>query len=642
MDEKNFDNPQEQQLSPEEQLDLLLEQFKDDPIPEAPAADTAELSAEEVADAPLPTKTEAAEAEAIPLTDPLPNSEPVDLPEEPQAEMPALEDLPAEEATAQTESREETAKMPEMLPVLDLDMEASEPQDAEASQHPEETAAPGEESEAEPAEAEANAVEEGAETGGTEDVPTEEAPTATAIEETEEASAEDTEASETETEEATEAANDQPADAEPAAAAEEKSEKKADAESGESEDEEEFDEEDEEEEDNEPPKKRRPRNTKAYGFFGIPHILATFIWLGIIVFIGVGLGNLVWNCASDILALGRPDSVVTITITDEDDLDSIADKLKATGLIQYRSLFKLYGQISDAMDSIRTGTFQLNTLFDYHALVDAMSSNQRRVTINVTIPEGYTVQQTFALLEYYGVSTVDALEEAAANGELGEYWFLEGVDRSVDNCLEGYLFPDTYTFYLDHNPVGVLQKFLDNFNKRFNDVMKLKLDTLNVTLSDMMRANGLSEEYIAQHQMTLRDVVIIASMIEKETASNPESYTISSVIYNRLTNPNGETAGYLQLDATLVYINGGKTPSNADKLIDSPYNTYLYKGLPAGPISNPGSYSLDAALDPAQTAYYFYALDPSTGEHHFSKTLKEHEAFLESIRNAEAKEDPEE
>ena len=326
----------------------------------------------------------------------------------------------------------------------------------------------------------------------------------------------------------------------------------------------------------------------------------------------------------------------------EDDLDSIADKLKATGLIQYRSLFKLYGQISDAMDSIRTGTFQLNTKFDYHALVDAMSSNQRRVTINVTIPEGYTVQQTFALLEHYGVSTVDALEEAAANGELGEYWFLEGIDRSVDNCLEGYLFPDTYTFYLDHNPVGVLQKFLDNFNKRFNDVMKLKLDTLNVTLSDMMRANGLPEDYIAQHQMTLRDVVIIASMIEKETASNPESYTISSVIYNRLTNPNGETAGYLQLDATLVYINGGKTPSNADKLIDSPYNTYLYKGLPAGPISNPGSYSLDAALDPAQTAYYFYALDPSTGEHHFSKTLKEHEAFLESIRNAETKEDPEE
>ena len=630
MDEKNFDNPQERQLTPEEQLDLLLEQFKDEPDPETPAADTAEPSAEEAADVPLPEETEAAEAAAMPLTNPLPESEAADLPEEPQAELPALEELPADEAAEDTEFQEETAEMPVIVPVLDIEADASP--EAEAAQ----ASAEADEPEEEPAEAaEADEPEEepaeAAEAEGEESAENEAAPEQPAEEDS---AAEATQEAEAAPEDSTEAAEDQPADTQPAAAAEEKTEEKAEAEAGE--------EEEEEEEDDEPPKKRRPRNTKAYGFFGIPHILATFIWLGIIVFIGVGLGNLIWNCASDILALGRPDSVVTITITDEDDLDSIADKLKATGLIQYRSLFKLYGQISDAMDSIRTGTFQLNTKFDYHALVDAMSSNQRRVTINVTIPEGYTVQQTFALLEHYGVSTVDALEEAAANGELGEYWFLEGIDRSVDNCLEGYLFPDTYTFYLDHNPVGVLQKFLDNFNKRFNDVMKLKLDTLNVTLSDMMRANGLSEDYIAQNQMTLRDVVIIASMIEKETASNPESYTISSVIYNRLTNPNGETAGYLQLDATLVYINGGKTPSNADKLIDSPYNTYLYKGLPAGPISNPGSYSLDAALDPAQTAYYFYALDPSTGEHHFSKTLKEHEAFLESIRNAEPKEDPEE
>ena len=172
--------------------------------------------------------------------------------------------------------------------------------------------------------------------------------------------------------------------------------------------------------------------------------------------------------------------------------------------------------------------------------------------------------------------------------------------------------------------------------------MRIKLDTLNMTLSEMMRANGLSEEYIAAHQMTAREVVIIASMIEKETATNPESYSISSVIYNRLTNPNGETAGFLQIDATLVYINGGKTPSNADKQIDSPYNTYLYKGLPAGAISNPGAYSLDAALSPAETAYYFYALDPATGVHHFSKTLKEHNDFLESIRNEEPEEESQE
>ena len=389
-----------------------------------------------------------------------------------------------------------------------------------------------------------------------------------------------------------------------------------------------------------PPKKRRPRNTNAYGFFGIPHLLATIIWLGIIVFIGVGLGTTVWNCVEDVLALGRPDSQVVITITDEDDLESIADKLKATGLIKYPSLFVIYGDISDAMDTIRTGTFKLNTLFDYHALVDAMSSNQRRETTSVTIPEGFTCAQMFRLLESKGVTTVAKLEAAAINGDLGDYWFLEGVDRNAPNCLEGFLFPDTYTFYLDHDPEGVLIKFLDNFNKRFNESMKIKLDTLNQTLSEKMRANGLSEEYIAAHQMTVRDVVIIASMIEKETASNPESYNISSVIYNRLTNP--DVYPFLNIDAALVYVLGHGDLTFEDLKYDSPYNTYLYPGLIPGAISNPGSYSLDAALDPTETEYYYYALDPSTGSHHFSKTLKEHNDFLESIRKEEPEEETEE
>ena len=155
-----------------------------------------------------------------------------------------------------------------------------------------------------------------------------------------------------------------------------------------------------------------------------------------------------------------------------------------------------------------------------------------------------------------------------------------------------------------------------------------------------MRANGLSEEYIAEHQLTVRDVVIIASMIEKETAANPESYLISSVIYNRLTNP--KEYPYLNIDATLVYVLGHGNLTYEDLKYDSPYNTYLYPGLIPGAISNPGIYSLDAALDPTETAYYFYALNPATGEHHFSQTLKEHQDFLESIRGNETETDPSE
>ena len=122
-------------------------------------------------------------------------------------------------------------------------------------------------------------------------------------------------------------------------------------------------------------------------------------------------------------------------------------------------------------------------------------------------------------------------------------------------------------------------------------------------------------------------------MIEKETdgTNNDERNdykSIASVIYNRLENPDAETAGYLQIDASLVYINGGRVPTEADKAISSPYNTYLYKGLPAGPISNPGMASLLAAMEPGSSKYYYYVLNPETGKHEYSRTYAEHQTLI--------------
>lgn len=389
----------------------------------------------------------------------------------------------------------------------------------------------------------------------------------------------------------------------------------------------------EEEEAPEPPKKRRPKNPGTYGFFGIPHMLVTVIWLALILFIGAGIGTMIWEVAADMLAFGRPNQTVTITITSNDDLDSIAQKLHDTGLIKYPGIFKFYGNLANAEKKVKPGTYELNTVYDYMALVKNMAGTADRVSTTVVIPEGYTCAQIFRLLEKNGVCTVESMEEAVMNADLSKYWFLEGIDQSDPNCLEGYLFPDTYDFYLDHDPGSVLDRLLSTFNKRFTDTMKEKLDLLNENLADMMRGHGLSESYIQKNLFTMRELVIVASMIEKETSGDEESYYIASVIYNRLTNPGGETAGYLQIDATLVYINGGNNPTSADKEIDSPYNTYLYKGLPAGAISNPGLASLNAALSPENTEYYFYALDPSTGSHKFFKTYKAHQNFLESLRN---------
>ena len=381
------------------------------------------------------------------------------------------------------------------------------------------------------------------------------------------------------------------------------------------------------------PRKVRPKRKNGYGLFAIPHLISTGIWAALILLIGISLGRLLWLGAADVLAFGRQDRPVTITITTADTLDTITNKLHNAGLIKYPNLFKLYAKLAKVEEKgkISTGTFELNTLYDYHALVGGMSATSSyRESVKVMIPEGYTCAQIFAMLEENGVCTVAELENYAATSEFASYWFLDGMERGSKYCLEGFMYPDTYEFYTNDTPQRIFHKFLSRFDEMFDDEMVAKIDELNERLAAIYRSRGFSQSYIDENKLTIYKVVIIASMIEKETAHTGEIRTISSVIYNRLTNPGNYP--YLNIDATLVYALGGKTElTTEDKKLDSPYNTYLYKGLPPGPISNPGMFSLKAALDPLDTGYYFYALDPSIHEHKFFKTYDEHKDFLASL-----------
>ena len=376
-----------------------------------------------------------------------------------------------------------------------------------------------------------------------------------------------------------------------------------------------------------PMRKGRPQRKKGAGMLGIPHMLATVVWLLIIVAIGTTLGRMLWVCAADVLAFGREDRDVIISVTTEDTMESIAQKLQRAGLVRYPELFLLYADLTDAEEDITTGTFTLNTVYDYHALVSQMSprSGVRSVVEDVLIPEGYNCRQIFALLEEKGICKAADLEKWAAEGELSEYWFLDGVERGHKYCLEGFLFPDTYDFYENSTPKAALEKMLDGFEYRVNASMREQIPLLNEHLTAMMRKNGDSEEFIAENQFDIRDVVNVASLIEKETATNQESYRISSVIYNRLFSW-GNTPRYLNIDATIIYALGGKTDITAtDKAVDSPYNTYMYTGMTPGPIANPGLASIEAALNPESTSYFYYVLDPKNGVHDFSSTLAEHD-----------------
>ncbi|MCI6321326.1 MAG: endolytic transglycosylase MltG [Clostridiales bacterium] len=350
---------------------------------------------------------------------------------------------------------------------------------------------------------------------------------------------------------------------------------------------------------------RRPRKRKKRRFNIFTYLLFVLITSAILA--GVG-----WLLINDLCAFNKEDITATIEVTADDTVSTIADKLEDAGLIQYKWFFKLFATVADAKDKIGTGTYELNTDMDYRALIVGMhnsSGNLNSDTVRITIPEGYTVAQIIHLMAEKGVNTEENLLEAAKTAAF-DYEYIDNNSEDISR-LEGYLFPDTYDFYLNEKPANALNRLIKNFDSKLDDDLLAQAE-----------ARGYD----------LKKIITIASLIEKET-DGTDQVKIASVIYNRLGGPGdkGGTYGLLQIDASLLYAlpdhEGAIT--NADKQTDSKYNLYKYAGLPPTPIANPGLASIEAALEPAETNYYYYALGKD-GKHHFSATLQEHNAFLNS------------
>ena len=244
----------------------------------------------------------------------------------------------------------------------------------------------------------------------------------------------------------------------------------------------------------------------------------------------------------------------------------------------------------DADIKIDPGTYELNTKCDYNALVLRMqTASASMVATTVMFPEGYTMQEIFEKLEEEGICTVEELMDAAANYSYN-YSFLDWTEPGDASRLEGYLFPDTYEFYQGMQASSAINKFLLNFHGKLTADMYTQAENLGISL---------------------HEAVIVASMIEAEAGSNDERSLIASVIYNRYAL--GEHKEQLTAE---------------DLQVDSPYNTYVNTGLPAGPICNPGLASINAALNPSNTNYLYYALDKETGTHQFFTNYSEFEAFI--------------
>ena len=333
--------------------------------------------------------------------------------------------------------------------------------------------------------------------------------------------------------------------------------------------------------------------------------------------ISVVLACLAWMAASDALALNKdgfsaevtlPSSIFTsetVDTFDDDgkktgtkrvthaDIDYVSNELKEAGLIEYRWLFEAFCKLSTADEKVGPGTYQLQSSYDYRALIKNMRAGSgAALTIKVTIPEGFSMRQIFERLEENQVCSYDELMEAAANSTFN-YDFLEGTEPGDPTRLEGFLYPDTYEFYVGMQASSAINRLLETFYyKQTADMLK------------MADYRGL----------TMREVVTMASLIEKEAANDEERAMISSVIYNRINA--GMTLG---LESAILYVHPEHEGLPTAQMLEeeTPYNLLKYLGLPPTPICSPGLPSINAALNPANSYNYYFMLDKETGTHRF-------------------------
>lgn len=325
-----------------------------------------------------------------------------------------------------------------------------------------------------------------------------------------------------------------------------------------------------------------------------------------VLIVSILLAYFSWMFVNDVFALNKPYVSATITVPQNFNMTLVANELKKAKIINYPTLFKIFGAIAKADKKIDPGMYKLSSELDYRALVSNMQEGSSEEVVKITIPEGKTMSEIFSLLEEKGVCTAARLKDTATNYNFN-YKFLSNSSVGESKRLEGYLFPDTYEFYLNETSVNVIKKFLDNFDSRVTEDMYAQAKKLGYDMNK---------------------VIIVASLIEKESANYKESSNIASVIYNRLKS---SSFPYLQIDATVQYALPTRKAklSNDDLKIDSPYNTYKYKGLPPTAIASPGIESIKAALYPASTNYYFYALSKS-GSHSFFTSSNDFDKFVSS------------
>lgn len=356
----------------------------------------------------------------------------------------------------------------------------------------------------------------------------------------------------------------------------------------------------EEPEDQPKKKKRKRKNYSAY----IGFILANFV---VCVSVLLSLGIIVMG--RDFLGIESNDNEFTIYIPAGSTTADIAEQLYNEGVIQYKQAFLALSKLKNADGNMYPGNLDVAYNMSYSDIIDSlMEMREARKTATVTFPEGITLIEAAKLLEANDVC--DANEFIYSfNSIVYGYDFEKYVSSSSLKLYkyEGYLFPDTYEFYVGDTV--------------YNVIKKIKSKTNSILSSEVI-------EHAAERGMTIDQVVILASIVEKEAGNVEDMKNIASVFINRLNNPNDYPR--LQSDTSYSYINNvikSVLTVEYQEMYDA-YDTYTCVGLPVGAISNPGKDAIDAVLNPANTDYYYFCSNVDTREAYYATTYEEHQDNL--------------
>ncbi|MGM9641801.1 MAG: endolytic transglycosylase MltG [Eubacteriales bacterium] len=358
-------------------------------------------------------------------------------------------------------------------------------------------------------------------------------------------------------------------------------------------------------------------------------VVKALVYIVFVITVSAALAVFAVSCANDIFSFVKEEREVQVTIPEDVTTDELADILAEAGAINYPWLFRFYCDIKgvDGNDvyTFVPGTYTISTNLNYDTLMLSFIETTTLTTVRITFPEGATVDEIMALFEKNGCSTREAFIECMNTYDFtAEYDFLKDIDRTDRYyLLEGYLYPDTYDFYVGRSPEYYLNKLLSQFTK-------------------VCKRAGFFEA-AEETGYTLDQLITIASIIEKEAYRQNDFDIVSSVIHNRLGDP--VVFPKLECDSTIVYFlscEAGKRVTDItpdDLKIDNPYNSYIKPGLTPGPICNPSYNSIACAFDPAETEKpYYYFVSNKYGEMFYATTRDEHEANIEAIKKAEEQE----